>query len=123
MSGASGRSRRARKSLSTTATTPLITTVRGKKKFSIGRKRSSYKEIVALSLVTKLLMVDFFVVVLSECGDTEQLEWQVLRARYLGSIFDFTSSQMWESNPGWLGEKRERFLCAMPSPQYLWSII
>ena len=52
----------------------------------------------------------------SECADTEQLEWQVLRARYLGSIFDFTSSQMWESNQGWLGEKRERFLCAMPSP-------
>ena len=24
-----------------------------------------------------------------------------------------------ESNPGWLGGKRERFLCAMPSPQFL----
>ena len=51
----------------------------------------------------------------SECADTEQiLEQQVLRARFLGSIF--TSSQMRESIPGLLGEKRERYLCAVPSP-------
>ena len=31
--------------------------------------------------------------------------------------FDFTISQMQESNLGQLGEKRECFLCAMPSPQ------
>ena len=52
----------------------------------------------------------------SECADTEQiLERQVLRARFMGSIF--TSSQMQESNPGWLGEKRERYLFEIPSPQ------
>ena len=51
----------------------------------------------------------------SECADTEQiLEQQVLRAIFLGSIF--SSSQMRESNPGRLGEKRKLCLCAMPSP-------
>ena len=33
----------------------------------------------------------------------------------MGSIF--TSSQMQEWNPGWLGEKRERYFFEMPSPQ------
>ena len=33
-----------------------------------------------------------------------KLERQVLRARFLGSILIFTSSQMRESNPGWMGE-------------------
>ena len=49
--------------------------------------------------------------------DTEQiLRRQVLRARFVGSILIFTSRQMWESNLGRLGEKRKRYLCAMPSP-------
>ena len=59
--------------------------------------------------------VDFFCS-FSECADTEQLERQVLRARFLGLISIFTGSQMRESNLGQLGEKRERILCAMPSP-------
>ena len=49
------------------------------------------------------------------CSDTKQiLERQVRRARFLGSIF--AGSQMQESNPGRLGEKCERYLCAMQSP-------
>ena len=53
----------------------------------------------------------------SDCADNEPifLERQVLRARFLG--LTFSSIQMRESNPRWLGEKRERYLCAMPSPQ------
>ena len=55
----------------------------------------------------------------SECADTKQiLERQVLRARFLGLILNYTSSQSRESNPGQLGEKRERYLCAILSPHY-----
>ena len=41
------------------------------------------------------------------------LEWQVLRRRWLDTIFYQLTE---ESNPGRLGEKREHYLCAMPSP-------
>ena len=59
-------------------------------------------------------LLDFFS--FSECTDTEQiLNWQVLWARW---VWFFTSSQMQESNPGRLDEKRERYLCAMPSPHH-----
>ena len=34
----------------------------------------------------------------------------------LGLILIFTCSQMQESNPGWLGEKHKRYLCAMLPP-------
>ena len=53
-----------------------------------------------------------------ECPDTEQiLEWQVLRER-LGSIFYQLTE---ESNPVRLGEKRKRYLCAVPSPHKVWT--
>ena len=55
----------------------------------------------------------------SECADTEQLRKAGSQSKIFGFDFDFTSSQMRESNPGWLGEKRKRFLCAMPSTQIL----
>ena len=35
------------------------------------------------------------------------------------SNIDFMTAKIWESresNPGWLGGKHERYLCAMPSP-------
>ena len=98
------------------ATTPLIITVRGTKKILYWQETVTLQRDRCSVSSNKAFMVDFCVCSFSECADTEQLEWQVLRARYLGSIFDFTSSQMWESNPGWLGEKRELYLCAMPSP-------
>ena len=55
----------------------------------------------------------FFFLIFPECADTEQiLERQVLRER-LGSIFYQLTEEL---NPGRLGEKHERYLCAMPSP-------
>ena len=47
----------------------------------------------------------------SECANTEQIERQVLRERWV-QFFQLSDY----SNPGRLGGKRERFLCAMPSP-------
>ena len=45
-----------------------------------------------------------------ECADIEQiLEQQVLRKRV-------GFNQESDSNPGWLGGKREGYLCAVPSP-------
>ena len=52
----------------------------------------------------------------SELADTKQvLEWLVLRANFLGSIFP--SRRMQESNQCQLGEKRQRYLCIMSSPK------
>ena len=48
----------------------------------------------------------------SEWANTEQIEWQVLRERW---VRFFQRSD--DSNPGRLGGKRECFLCAMPSLQ------
>ena len=31
--------------------------------------------------------------------------------------------ECWELNPGWLGEKLRRYLCAMPTPQIRKSLI
>ena len=52
----------------------------------------------------------------SECADTEQIRITGSQSRIFGFNFDFTSCQMQESNQGRLDEKRERFFCAMPSP-------
>ena len=51
------------------------------------------------------------------CADTQQIRMAGRQSKIFVFDFDFTSSQMQESNPGRLGEKRTRYLCAMPSPQ------
>ena len=60
--------------------------------------------------------VGLFFVISPSALTPSKLDRQVLRGRFFGFDFNFTSSQMRESNPGRLGEKREHFLCAMPSP-------
>ena len=56
---------------------------------------------------------------LSECANTEQIEQEVLRERWV-RIFQPSD----DSNPGRLDGKRERFLCVMPSPKarLIWLI-
>ena len=61
-----------------------------------------------MQLMNMFFNLQYFFVIFSECAYTKQiLEQKVLRARFLGSILILTSSsQMLESNPEWLGEKR-----------------
>ena len=65
--------------------------------------------------LTSLVLL-FFLIIFPECANTEQF-------RTAGSwikIFGLDFYQLTEeSNPGRLGEKRERYLCAMPSPPTL----
>ena len=64
-----------------------------------------------------LLLPDVFLI-FPECANTDH--------RTAGSQIKigFNFYQLTEeSNPGQLGEKRERYLCAMPSPQLLPDVI
>ena len=62
----------------------------------------------------RLMKFFFFSFLLfSKCANTELLGRQVLRKKLLLVRF----FQQPDSNPGWLSAKRERYRCAMPSPQ------
>ena len=54
----------------------------------------------------------------SECPDSVQFRTAGSRKKILGSFF-----QQSDLNPGWLGTKRKRYRCAMPSPQEIWKLI
>ena len=53
-------------------------------------------------------------IIFPECANTEQFRTAGSRIKIFGLDFYQLTE---ESNPGRLGEKRERYLCAMPSPQ------
>ena len=66
----------------------------------------------------KTFNCDSFLGSLSKCADTKQIRTAGSQSNIFGFDFDFTCSQMQESNPGQMGEKHERFLWAMLSPLY-----
>ena len=59
------------------------------------------------------LHITFFLIIFPECANTEQFRTASSRIKIGFDFYQLTE----ESNPGRLGEKRERYLCAMPSPQ------
>ena len=55
----------------------------------------------------------FILIIFPECANTEQFRMAGSRIKIGFDFYQLTE----ESNPGRLGEKRKRYLCAMPSPQ------